>query len=487
MPKVLLADDSTHAQRMGTKILSGEGIEVVSVSNGEAAVKKLAAAEFDVVFADVFMPGRTGYEVCNFIKNNTKYERIPVVLVVGQLEPFDPDQARKVGADAVLKKPFEPAEVLKTVQAMLQLVEERKPPPPPPPPSAEELAAKQADEAADAKAMQELTASMPQQTAVRMEVPEDMQHHAAFDLFEAPGTEAAPAAVAPGPAAEAAPAPEPSPAAPEVVGGTDPLLAPIYGVEPAVAPELGPTGFAAPDPVAMPEKAPSDVHVGPEVEQFDSAPPPPPPRHWAAEPEAVTDMDRAAFPPSAPAAVAEVTAPAPAPAPGSGEWADLLKSVEEPARVAAREAVPPPPEVEVTPPAPPEEVVASPAPVVTPSPAPVVTPAPAPVVTPAPAPVVTPAPAPVVTPAPAPVVTPAPAPVVTPAPAPEVVAPEPIPVSVPEPVAPAPEPAAPALDAATVRAAAAAAFDKALPTLKPVPGLLDTLTEEILERLKKKS
>lgn len=61
MPKVLLADDSTHAQRMGTKILTGEGIEVVSVSNGEAAVKKLSAAEFDVVFADVFMPGRNPF------------------------------------------------------------------------------------------------------------------------------------------------------------------------------------------------------------------------------------------------------------------------------------------------------------------------------------------------------------------------------------------------------------------------------------------
>jgi len=449
VPKVLLADDSTHAQRMGTKILSGEGIEVVSVSNGEAAVKKLATAEFDVVFADVFMPGRTGYEVCNYIKSNAKYDRIPVVLVVGQLEPFDPDQARKVGADAVLKKPFEPTEVLKTVQAMLQLAEQRKPPPPPPPPSAEELAAKAAKEAEDAKAMEELTASIPQQASVRMEVPADMQHHAAFDLFEAPGTEAPAAAVAPSPAAEAAPAP--SPVAPEAVAGPEPQPASVYGVEPAVQSELPPTGSAGAEAVPIPELAPSEIQVEPELERFDSVPPPAPARHWAAEPEAVTDMDRAAFPPPAATAVAEAPAPAPAPAPGSGEWADLLKSVEEPARVAVPKAAPPAPAVEIEPAAPPEAVAAPPAP---------------------------------------PAFAAEPAPVET-APlselAPEVVAPEPVPVATSQPVPPAAEPAAPTLDAATVRAAAEAAFDKALPTLKPIPGLLDTLTEEILERLKKKS
>lgn len=62
MSKVLLADDSTHAQRMGTQIFKGEGIDVVTVSNGEAAAKKLPGGNFDLVLADVFMPGRTGYE-----------------------------------------------------------------------------------------------------------------------------------------------------------------------------------------------------------------------------------------------------------------------------------------------------------------------------------------------------------------------------------------------------------------------------------------
>lgn len=68
--KILLADDSTHAQRMGAKILASEGIEVVSVSNGDAAVKRLQDTDFDLVLADVYMPGLDGYEVCQWVKKS---------------------------------------------------------------------------------------------------------------------------------------------------------------------------------------------------------------------------------------------------------------------------------------------------------------------------------------------------------------------------------------------------------------------------------
>src|SRR5690348_16591865 len=110
---------------MGTKILTGEGFEVITVSNGEAAVKKLAGGDFSVVMADIFMPGRTGYEVCSFIKTSPDYSHIPVVLVVGQLEPYDPEQGEHVHADAVLKKPFEATEVVKTVQGLLAAAAQR--------------------------------------------------------------------------------------------------------------------------------------------------------------------------------------------------------------------------------------------------------------------------------------------------------------------------------------------------------------------------
>src|SRR6266566_3477482 len=61
----------------------------------------------DVVLADVFMPLMNGYEVCRYIKENEKLKHIPVMLLVGSFEPFDEAEARQVGADDTLTKPFQ--------------------------------------------------------------------------------------------------------------------------------------------------------------------------------------------------------------------------------------------------------------------------------------------------------------------------------------------------------------------------------------------
>ena len=110
--KILLADDSVTAQNMGRKILSDAGYEVVTVNNGSAALKKIAEHKPDLIVLDVYMPGYTGLEVCQRLKENRETARIPVLLTVGKLEPFRPEEARKVRADAYIVKPFEASELL---------------------------------------------------------------------------------------------------------------------------------------------------------------------------------------------------------------------------------------------------------------------------------------------------------------------------------------------------------------------------------------
>src|SRR5258708_10422680 len=127
MPTILLADDSTHAQRMGTKILSSEGIEVIAVSNGDAAVKKLQELDVDLVLADVYMPGLDGYELCQWVKKSEAHPGLPVVLVVGALELYEPDRIDQVHADGLLKKPFEATAMLETVRPLLKASSESKP------------------------------------------------------------------------------------------------------------------------------------------------------------------------------------------------------------------------------------------------------------------------------------------------------------------------------------------------------------------------
>jgi CheY-like chemotaxis protein len=112
VPKILVADDNTNIQKMVTLAFQDRGVEVITVGNGEAAVRRLPDLRPDLVLADVFMPVRNGYEVCEFVKKDERFSHIPVILLVGAFDPLDEKEARRVGADGVLKKPFVPPDPL---------------------------------------------------------------------------------------------------------------------------------------------------------------------------------------------------------------------------------------------------------------------------------------------------------------------------------------------------------------------------------------
>ena len=87
--RILLADDSITIQKVVNLTFADEGIEVVAVSNGDLAERRLAEVAPDLVLADIFMPGKNGYELCESIKENPQFRNVPVVLLVGAFEPFD--------------------------------------------------------------------------------------------------------------------------------------------------------------------------------------------------------------------------------------------------------------------------------------------------------------------------------------------------------------------------------------------------------------
>lgn len=126
--KILLADDSVTAQNMGRRILSDAGYEVITVNNGSAALKKIAEHKPDLIVLDVYMPGYGGLEVCQRLKESRETARIPVLLTVGKLEPFKPEEARRARADAFIVKPFEASELL---TALTRLEEKIVPQPEP--------------------------------------------------------------------------------------------------------------------------------------------------------------------------------------------------------------------------------------------------------------------------------------------------------------------------------------------------------------------
>jgi CheY-like chemotaxis protein len=120
MTRILLVDDGPHAQRMGERILADEGYEVVTVSNADSALIRLEDVDPDIVIADTVMPGRTGYDICQYIKMSPRHRHVRVILTAGVLETLDQERSRQVEADSVLMKPFEATVLLGAIKPLAE-------------------------------------------------------------------------------------------------------------------------------------------------------------------------------------------------------------------------------------------------------------------------------------------------------------------------------------------------------------------------------
>jgi len=133
VPTILVADDNSNIQKMVSLVFEEKGFRVVAVGNGEAACRKIPEVRPDIVLADVFMPVRNGYEVCEFVKQDSQFAGIPVILLVGAFDPLDEKEAHRVGANGVLKKPFVPPDpLIAMVTSLLPKIEPVVEPPAPP-------------------------------------------------------------------------------------------------------------------------------------------------------------------------------------------------------------------------------------------------------------------------------------------------------------------------------------------------------------------
>jgi CheY-like chemotaxis protein/uncharacterized membrane protein YheB (UPF0754 family) len=113
--KLLLADDSITIHKVVELVLSGEGFEIKTTSDGEDALASIPSFSPDIVLADVEMPKMNGYLLCEKIKQDPSTSRIPVLLLAGAFEPFDEDSAKKVGADGFVIKPFDAQELISKI------------------------------------------------------------------------------------------------------------------------------------------------------------------------------------------------------------------------------------------------------------------------------------------------------------------------------------------------------------------------------------
>ena len=141
MSRILLADDSPHAQRMGERLLRDEGHEVVTITDGDTVFIRLPDVDPDILILDANLPLRSGYEIARFVKGSSFYRHAAVLLTGSVAEPVDETLAREAGADGMIHKPFESKALLTLVTPLAaksaELRELRPAGPPPPPPGEE--------------------------------------------------------------------------------------------------------------------------------------------------------------------------------------------------------------------------------------------------------------------------------------------------------------------------------------------------------------
>jgi CheY-like chemotaxis protein len=106
LPRVLVVDDDPVIGQSFDRVLSGKGYAVITASNGEEALRKIKDENYDVVFADIKMPGMNGLEVAERIKASQPW--LPVVIVTGYGTDANEKRAGEAGVSAFLRKPLTP-------------------------------------------------------------------------------------------------------------------------------------------------------------------------------------------------------------------------------------------------------------------------------------------------------------------------------------------------------------------------------------------
>ncbi|WP_299930299.1 response regulator [uncultured Pelagimonas sp.] len=115
---VLVIEDEPNIIEAIKFILSREGWNVATHSNGEDAVDVVRAKSPDVLILDVMLPGRSGYDILRELRGDAATENLPVLMLTARGQSKDREMAERAGASRFMTKPFSNAEVLEAVRAL---------------------------------------------------------------------------------------------------------------------------------------------------------------------------------------------------------------------------------------------------------------------------------------------------------------------------------------------------------------------------------
>jgi len=118
--KILVVDDEPNVIKSLNFVLSRAGYEVSSAENGEDGLAKIRQLKPNLVFLDVMMPKKNGYEVCQEVKKDASLRDIRVIMLTAKGQEADREQGLVAGADEFMTKPFSPIAVIDKVRELLE-------------------------------------------------------------------------------------------------------------------------------------------------------------------------------------------------------------------------------------------------------------------------------------------------------------------------------------------------------------------------------
>ena len=118
-PTIYFIDDSATMREVIKIAFRKENIQVVTCPSVSAAIEQFGAVKPDAVISDVIMPDRDGYELCTYIKGHAELGKTPVILMSGVVNRTVAEKATVVGANELLRKPFQPQELVARVKKLL--------------------------------------------------------------------------------------------------------------------------------------------------------------------------------------------------------------------------------------------------------------------------------------------------------------------------------------------------------------------------------
>ncbi|MEO0097992.1 MAG: response regulator [candidate division WOR-3 bacterium] len=124
--KILIIEDEERIVAVLERRLESEGYEVITASNGRLGFNKARQEKPDLIILDLILPEMDGYQICNFLKRDRRYQNIPIVILSARSQEKDMEEAKKAGADAYFTKPFNYEELLEKIEELLSARGEKK-------------------------------------------------------------------------------------------------------------------------------------------------------------------------------------------------------------------------------------------------------------------------------------------------------------------------------------------------------------------------